>query len=184
MLLARAVLPALCNSLRERRSSRSSTALSLWTTEKVKGRCGFLWGRFWARIVAGYAFGATRAENVLEGCIRAEPSNGGGEIRTPETGVTRLLVFETSAFIRSATPPGRDPTRLVDQARSIAAGARLGSGGHRVVEVRQGPPADRRRATFPYGDAFLCGPWCGPLSWEFAPRSGPRAANSPLGALR
>jgi hypothetical protein len=31
--------------------------------------------------------------------------SGGGEIRTPETGVTRLLVFKTSAFNHSATPP-------------------------------------------------------------------------------
>ena len=35
--------------------------------------------------------------------------NGGGGIRTPETGLPRLLVFETSAFIRSATPPGDGP---------------------------------------------------------------------------
>ena len=31
--------------------------------------------------------------------------NGGGGIRTPET-VTRLTVFKTVAFSRSATPPG------------------------------------------------------------------------------
>jgi hypothetical protein len=32
--------------------------------------------------------------------------DGGGEIRTPETGVARLPVFKTGAFNRSATPPG------------------------------------------------------------------------------
>jgi hypothetical protein len=41
--------------------------------------------------------------------------NGGREIRTLGTPIRRTTVFETAAFNRSATPPGRHLQRLDDR---------------------------------------------------------------------
>ncbi len=45
-------------------------------------------------------------QQILVPRYQRHHKNGRGEIRTPETGVARLLVFKTSAFNRSATLPG------------------------------------------------------------------------------
>ena len=48
----------------------------------------------------------------LRRAVRVSRESGRGGIRTPETGLTRLTVFKTAAFNRSATLPRHsDPTR-------------------------------------------------------------------------
>jgi hypothetical protein len=45
---------------------------------------------------------------IFERARRRQETYGRGEIRTPEAGVTRLPVFKTGAFNRSATLPARE----------------------------------------------------------------------------
>ena len=61
------------------------------------------WEQAWVILCALHE--ATSAAEAEASSSRSPHESGGGEIRTPETGVTRLLVFKTSAFNRSATPP-------------------------------------------------------------------------------
>jgi hypothetical protein len=47
--------------------------------------------------------------SLIDGREELVVEAGGGEIRTPGTPIRRTTVFETAAFNRSATPPGRHP---------------------------------------------------------------------------